>query len=421
MRMNPGNSPASETPSAEERGQARGWVKAVLAALAFILLPAFAALVGVQGQALVEEPTGVGGAVPTSANGLGMEPAQREATGAASEFTQAEAFLNAAEWDEARVLLETLAARTPQDAQATYLLALLRASADPAGAVGLLLQAAQMSPEYADSASQLALTIHSGLEVDDPAYLLGLVGLGLLEREQPALAARALEGALSLNPDYAEAHSYLGLALEMRGEDGLAHLQRAVELQPDSALVHLLLGRSLRQAGSNRRAVPELQAAFELDPANPAITAELGGAYAALEEYETAEAWFQAAAALAPEEVGFWLLLGEFYADHEIELGAGLNAALRAVAAEPDSAPANDLLGYLMYLTGNSSGAETQYLKALAADPEHASVRYHLGLLRASQNRMSEALAEFELARQYDPGGKVGSLAESVLKSLQSR
>jgi tetratricopeptide (TPR) repeat protein len=162
-----------------------------------------------------------------------------------------------------------------------YRLAVLTAVTEPASAIARLNVVLGVPGPFASSAQALLGAVEGGLNEGDEAYTYGRVGFVLIQLEEWGLAEYALTRALALNPQYADAHAYLGLALDMQQKEGEAAYVEAVRLQPDSPLAQYLLGLHYRRAGESTKALPYLQTAQKLDPDNPAIAAEIGGAYAA--------------------------------------------------------------------------------------------------------------------------------------------
>jgi hypothetical protein len=80
-------------------------------------------------------------------------------------------------------------------------------------------------------------------------------------RGEQALAERAYREALALNPEYAEAHNNLGLALELQGrlDDALAHFDRALELAPEFASAHANRAQLRLLQGDFGRGWPEYE------------------------------------------------------------------------------------------------------------------------------------------------------------------
>ena len=130
----------------------------------------------------------------------------------------------------------------------------------------------------------------------DPAYVSALLGRVLFEEQEWVLAVRQFERALVHNPDYPDAHAYLGYALDQVGRPGEArsHLLRAVALAPDSAVVHVFLGLHYDRLGDFSAARAAYETAYDLDPDNPATCVEIGQTWAAEGRYMAAEIWLRA-------------------------------------------------------------------------------------------------------------------------------
>ncbi len=297
-----------------------------------------------------------------------------------------------------------------------YRLALLTAATTPEAAIAPLTTVANFPSDYTARAEQLLRAVQDGLVPADDAYLFGRVGYELIQLQEWALAERALSEAVTRNPDYADAHAYLGLAQDKLGRDGTAAFQMAVDLAPESPLAQFLFGLHYRERGQSVEALPYLEAAQRLDPENPAIAAEMAGAYAARNDLPNAELWFSEAVRLAPQSPEFWLLLARFHVDYEWKVAElGLPAARMAVGLNPESALAHDALGYALIVTGDFYNGVESLAQALVLDPQLASGHYHFGLFYAIQNKSAEAREALNRALALDPDGPYGNLALKAL------
>jgi tetratricopeptide (TPR) repeat protein len=81
-------------------------------------------------------------------------------------------------------------------------------------------------------------------------------------------AIEHLERALSMKPNFAEAHYNLGVALGQAGSlpEATEHLEQAVRLKPDYPEAHCNLGVALAQAGRIPEAMEHLEEALRLKP-----------------------------------------------------------------------------------------------------------------------------------------------------------
>ncbi len=114
------------------------------------------------------------------------------------------------------------------------------------------------------------------LFVDDRSYMR--TAQENLKVSDPKGAAEFYRKALAINPNNAEAHTFLGGILADQGQLQAAreHLQRAIELDPKGAAAHFNLGNSFAAERRWEEAVQSLNKAIELDPANPGARNNLG-------------------------------------------------------------------------------------------------------------------------------------------------
>jgi Flp pilus assembly protein TadD len=317
------------------------------------------------------------------------------------------------------VALTALAQVRRGDPAVEYRLALLTAVTTPAEALARLVRTASLAPDLAPSANAIARAIEVGQAAGDEAYTFGQVGFALIQLGEWALAELALTRAVEVNPSYADAHAYLGLAQDRQGEDGRTAYETALQLAPESPLINFFLGLHWRRAGEAGTALTYLKKAQSLDAQNPAIAAEMGQTYAVLGSFADAEFWFREAVRQDSQNPDFWLLLARFCVDNDFHVAdPGLPAARMAASLAPDSAQAADTLGYALVLTGDLVNGEKTLARAAALDPNLPSIYYHLGWLYAQQGRVPEAEAAFNRTLALDPQGPLGGLALQALARL---
>jgi tetratricopeptide (TPR) repeat protein len=100
---------------------------------------------------------------------------------------------------------------------------------------------------------------------------LTYLGLSRLQLQQHAPAEEAFRKALEIDPNYAQAHYGLGLALGYLGQrdKAIESLQKAVDIDPQNAYAHYHLALGLNQSGAKDRAILHLQRFLDLLPDAP--------------------------------------------------------------------------------------------------------------------------------------------------------
>jgi tetratricopeptide (TPR) repeat protein len=150
----------------------------------------------------------------------------------------------------------------------------------------------------ARGAETAAIPLLRRLLADQPtdARALVLYGTVLRDRALYPQGERALRRALELDGARADAHAALAILLELTGRtaEARAHHQRAVALAPGEARFRNNLGFALLLADQPAAAIPQLEAALQLDPALGPAYANLGFAYGRAGRLDDAERAFRA-------------------------------------------------------------------------------------------------------------------------------
>ncbi|HLF02616.1 MAG TPA: tetratricopeptide repeat protein, partial [Anaerolineales bacterium] len=243
-------------------------------------------------------------------------------------------------YPEAAATLRSLVALEPQNAAAQYRFGLILAVIDPPSAPSHLALAAGMDPTVQPLVDSLNNAVEAGQQTNDESLTFAFIGQTLILLGEFPLAKAALLNALNERPDYAEAYALLGSAEEELGNDGEYAYQKALALNNDLALAHHLYGKYQWRKGQIDQAIASFKTAFELDPSNPAVPADLGGLYAAQADLPEAEFWYRQAVQVAPDKSLPWLWLARFYVEYDLKVdGDGLLSAQKAVELDPESAP----------------------------------------------------------------------------------
>lgn len=227
------------------------------------------------------------------------------------------------------------------------------------------------------------------------------LGETLLRRRQPALAACALTHAIAEAPADADAHAWLGAALEQLGQPAAAlpHYEQATALAPDAPLGWLLLGMARFNQQDIAGAREALLRAQRLDPGNPAPCLAMTAVLAAQSRYADIPIWTAAALERAPEDAEIWKGVARFYLARNLQLeGEPLHAAEGAVRLAAGDAEAWTLLGWAKFNTREFDAALDALQTALVHDARRAETYHFLGLTLQALERHAEAEAAFTRA-----------------------
>jgi serine/threonine-protein kinase len=118
-------------------------------------------------------------------------------------------------------------------------------------------------------------------------------------------AERAIETALSLDPNHAAAHATLGSmrADDWRWAESEPHFVRALQLNDGDATTHQWYGEMLLRTGRLPEAIEQLKAAEQRDPLTSVIPTNLGWMYLESGRYDEALSAFRSAIEFDPRHV----------------------------------------------------------------------------------------------------------------------
>lgn len=273
--------------------------------------------------------------------------------------------------------------------------------------------------------------VAQGGTTNDRALARAELGEALYHHSDLTLARGQFEAALSLEPQYVDAHAYLGHVLSLLGDaqGAVQHLEQAIALEPAYTLPRYFLGMHYVRRGGWVTGRDVLEQAHDVDPYDPAICAAIADTHLRGDTpwYDVAEQWFQAAIDRAPTDPRFHLLLAHFYVDRALDPGVrGVAAARATIALDPDSSEAYETLGWAYHLGGRSGLALQPLEQALALSATSVShtvavarIHYRLGEVYRALGQSERAYQHLEMAADLDWHGPVGERARESLAQVK--
>lgn len=262
---------------------------------------------------------------------------------------------------------------------------------------------------YADGHYEAALHAFDNALQREPAGSLAdadvYFDIGITHRDRGDLrrAAIAYRHALSLRPDFWEAHSNLGVVLHDEGklDEAIAEYRSAKRLKPDEASVRNNLGNTLCDKEDFDRALVEFKDLYRQSPEWEGGHNCLARAYMAKRDYPSAIRELQAAIAVNPAGAAEHRVLGQAF----LLLGKDQEAVdvlRKAVALNPESALGHHYLGTALVNTQQLAEAEKEFREALRLEPS-AGNHYSLAACLMALAQYEAALGELEIASRLDP------------------
>jgi serine/threonine-protein kinase len=236
-----------------------------------------------------------------------------------------------------------------------------------ADAIQFFNQAIQLDPTYALAYCGLA---------DAYSFIGGIVIPG---KEAWAKEKELAQKALALDPNLAEAHFSLGLALasSFNWHEGEKEIQRAIEMNPNMALAYDQYAFLLTCLGRHDEAIAKSKRAVELEPLSPMMNGD----------------------------GGYWLVLARRYDEAIVQ-------SRKALELDSNYSWPHYNLGWCFLWKGDSAGAIAEFQKARALDPQPLfdsalSYAYAVSGDRAKAKQILRDLEDAARQRYVSPGSQV--------------
>jgi protein O-GlcNAc transferase len=231
-------------------------------------------------------------------------------------------------------------------------------------------------------------------------HLRGVVAHQLNRPDAASLVGRAV----TLAPDFAEAHNDRGVILAANGlfADAVPCFEKAVALKSGYHEARNNLARGLRALGRIDEATKQFELVLKSTPDSPVAHFNLASMLELTGEKPVAERHYRSAVSLRPDFVDAHIHLASLLQDLD-RLPEALTQAERAVALRPDSAGARNNLGNVLRTMGRRDDAVAQYETALRIDPNSFMAHYNCGVALRGGTRIAEARAHFEQAFALRP------------------
>ncbi|MEG3857645.1 tetratricopeptide repeat protein [Microcoleus sp. herbarium12] len=214
------------------------------------------------------------------------------------------------------------------------------------------------------------------------------------------------ERAIAIDPNYAAAHSNLGVVKQQSGQltEAIAHYRQALAIDRHLGETASNLGSALAEAGDTAGAIAQYERALSLNPNCAEALVNLGVLRSEQGEIEEAVKLYQQAIELNPNCAAAYLNLGIVQEEQGQEVQAIANYELaianyeQALHREPNYFHALHNLAYASIRQGKIARAIEFYDRALAVGPNLAASAIALGNSLQQQDKLDEAVAVFQQA-----------------------
>jgi tetratricopeptide (TPR) repeat protein len=218
-------------------------------------------------------------------------------------------------------------------------------------------------------------------------------------------AIREYQEAIRISPDYANAHSCLGIVYYYRQgrlDDAIREYQEVIRINPDNADAHFDLGNVYDKQDRLDDAIREYQEAIRINPDVAVAHSNLGIAYNKQGRLDDAIREYQVALRLDPDCAEAHSNLGAAYAKQD-RLDDAIHEYQKAIRINPDLAIAHFNLGDVYYKQDRLDDAIREYREAVRIAPNDARAHRLLGYVYVRLRQYEDAIASFSRAIEIDP------------------
>ena len=248
-----------------------------------------------------------------------------------------------------------------------------------------------------------------------------LTDIFALQDEISEAIERLTRRAVDLDPRYAPAWALMASSQSAlhrmhgrAGDDGQAALERALALNPDLAEARAIKAGKLSRAGQHEEAAAEIAIALRLDPESYEVNYRAGAISYNLGRLEDAVPHFERARALIETEISAPFMLISCYtalgdAENTRRVARiALARAEKAIAQDRSNGSAMETGVGALAALGEAERAWDWMNRALLIDPDNLQMRYNFACaLATSLGDPEAALDMLGPVLQQDPGGNI--------------
>jgi tetratricopeptide (TPR) repeat protein len=268
--------------------------------------------------------------------------------------------------------------------------------------------------------------------VATPESIRGLTAadLSALGREDLLEASRvALETARDLNPLNTDHYANLGRLYRVRGEMGdrakldqaSQYYKEATTLSPRSVHLYVEWAQVELTKGAPEQALEKAEIAASLDPIFPNTFLVMGDIYQVMQRYDDALAAHGKALALAPailSDPGFEQRVAAYDKAGRLEGFASIYA--KAAQDAPKVAAVHSAYGFILTRQNKLNEALEQFQVNVRLSPNDWVGHRNIALVYQSLGMIDQAIASAQLAQRYAPPDQAGNL-QSFVAELQKK
>jgi tetratricopeptide (TPR) repeat protein len=231
------------------------------------------------------------------------------------------------------------------------------------------------------------------------SLLFNICGVFYKEIGQLDEAVKRFKKALSINPEYVEAHNNLGVTLQNLGlmDEAVKSYEKAIAFKPDYTEAHHNLGVTLQNLGLMDEAVKSYEKAIAFKPDYIGAHNKLGNIFKELRQLDEAVKSYEKVIAINPDYAEAHYNLGNTLRELG-QLETAIKSYEKVIAIKPDYADVHFNLGDTLRQLGQLDEAVKCYKKAISIKVDFADAYNNLGVSLKRLGQLDEAVKCYKKA-----------------------
>ena len=234
--------------------------------------------------------------------------------------------------------------------------------------------------------------------------LFNLVGACYKALGQLESSEKMFQKAVSIKPDYAEAHKNLGIVQKFLGqfEASIQSFKKAIFLEPEYSDAHFNLAKTLKECNKLDDALKSYQKVLSINPNFAHAHNNLGNIFKDLNQFENAINSYEQAININPHFPHAHNNLGNVFKDLN-QFENAIKSYKKAININPTFAHAYNNLGNVFKDLDQLDDAIKSYKKAIEVSPKFSEAYYNLGIAYRSLNKIDKAVDCFKKTIDINP------------------
>jgi len=224
----------------------------------------------------------------------------------------------------------------------------------------------------------------------------------LYEKGEIQDAIKELKTALKLDSSNVNVHNSLGVCFGLLGnyEPAIKEFKKAISLEPEEYMALYNLGLVYILTEKRDQALELFLKADKINGDAYEVAFQTGKLYLELGDPSKGRIYLERAADLKPKSGAVYRYLGDCHAADNMTQEA-IAAYRKAIKLNPQDAASISALGCLFEARGENPEITLMFCReSVGLAPDNALFRYRLGRLYFNQNRLDDALSEFQKAQE---------------------